>query len=176
MRKARTSARPCKNSERLRQYQSSAYPLATCSGSREFHLSSTSRTFRIAVSLVKGGARFRIGFDCAFIFGLLFYLVDTPRFAPVGVRWLSPHIYAATADTWSGVSWAPPIGGIGLRYCFGCDTPSVIVFVIPARLPSLHSQLLPARVGPRGVPSPLPPWQPVECLQLILRGGRGCIL
>src|SRR6266404_1425305 len=47
-------------------------------------------------------------------------------------RWLKPHTYAASADTWSGVSCAPPIGGMGLRYCFGCDTPSVIVFLIPA--------------------------------------------
>jgi hypothetical protein len=34
-------------------------------------------------------------------------------------RLLNPQIYAATADTWSGVSWAPPIGGIGERYSFG---------------------------------------------------------
>ena len=54
------------------------------------------------------------------------------QFRLAAARWLRLQTYAASADTWSGVSCAPPIGGIGLRYCFGCDTPSVIVFVIPA--------------------------------------------
>src|SRR6202041_1444900 len=74
------------------------------------------------------------------------------------------HTYAASALICSGVSCAPPIGGIGLRYSFGCDTPSVIVFVITAKLPSLHSHFLffPASGGPKGVPSPLSPWQPVQ--------------
>ena len=30
-------------------------------------------------------------------------------------RWLRLHTYAATAEAWSGVSCAPPIGGIALR-------------------------------------------------------------
>jgi len=47
-------------------------------------------------------------------------------------RWPRLHTYAASADTWSGVSCAPPIAGMGLRYFFGCDTPSLIVFLIPA--------------------------------------------
>ena len=29
--------------------------------------------------------------------------------------WLTLHTYAATAEAWSGVSCAPPMGGIGLR-------------------------------------------------------------
>jgi hypothetical protein len=44
--------------------------------------------------------------------------------------WLKLQTYAATADAWSGVSCAPPIGGIGLRYFFGCETPSTIVFLM----------------------------------------------
>ena len=35
------------------------------------------------------------------------------------------------------------------RYCFGNGTPSVIVFAIPAQLPSLHSHLLLVRSGPK---------------------------
>src|SRR6516225_1915036 len=66
------SARPCKNSERLRQKQSVVYPRATLSGSRVFQLSSTARIFRISVSFVKGGTRLTTGFDCAFIFASFF--------------------------------------------------------------------------------------------------------
>jgi hypothetical protein len=47
-------------------------------------------------------------------------------------QWLRAHTYAASADSWSGVSCAPPMGGIGLRYSFGCATPSLMVFKIPA--------------------------------------------
>jgi hypothetical protein len=36
-------------------------------------------------------------------------------------------MYAATADTWSGVICAPPMGGMAERYCFGCGTPAVKV-------------------------------------------------
>jgi hypothetical protein len=32
-------------------------------------------------------------------------------------RWLRAHTYAASADTWSGVSCVPSIGGMRLRYC-----------------------------------------------------------
>ena len=46
------------------------------------------------------------------------------------VRWLKPQMYAATADTCSAVSCAPPMGGMGERYCLGCGTPAVIVFAI----------------------------------------------
>jgi hypothetical protein len=45
--------------------------------------------------------------------------------------WFRLQTYAASAFTCSGVSCAPPSGGMGLRYSFGCDTPSVIVFAIP---------------------------------------------
>lgn len=76
--------------------------------------------------------------------------------------WLILHTYAASADAWSGVSCAPPIGGMGLRYCFGCDTPFTMVFLIPAKLPSLHSHFFPFRAGPKGVPSPLSPWHPTQ--------------
>src|ERR1700691_427395 len=54
------------------------------------------------------------------------------------------------------------MGGIGLRYCLGCGTPSGIAFKIPARLPSLHNHLPPARLGPRGEPIPFAPWDPAQ--------------
>ena len=56
-----------------------------------------------------------------------------PRIGGLGVYlWLKLQTYAASDDNWSAVSCAPPIAGIGLRYCFGCATPSAIVFLIPA--------------------------------------------
>ena len=42
--------------------------------------------------------------------------------------WPSPQTYAATAETCSSVSCAPPSGGMGARYCFGCGTPSLMIF------------------------------------------------
>src|SRR5579859_4022586 len=77
-------------------------------------------------------------------------------------RWLKLHTYAATAFTCSSVSCAPPFAGIGLRYSFGCATPSLIVFVIPAKLPSLHSHFFPSSGGPSGVPCPRSPWQAAQ--------------
>src|SRR5215472_8435472 len=50
------SARPVKNSSRLRQAESSEYAPATRSGSRVFHASSAAWTFCRAVSSVKGGS------------------------------------------------------------------------------------------------------------------------
>src|ERR1700722_3143355 len=61
------SCLPLINSDRLRQRLSTVYPRATCSGLREFQLFSAPRTFRIAVSLVKGGARFGMVFGRAFM-------------------------------------------------------------------------------------------------------------
>src|SRR3546814_14601154 len=49
------SSRPCRNSERLRQRLSVVYASATREGSRMFHASSASRTFRAAVSRGNGG-------------------------------------------------------------------------------------------------------------------------
>src|SRR5580658_3304142 len=77
-------------------------------------------------------------------------------------RWLKLHTYAATAFTCSSVNSAPPFAGIGLRYSFGCATPSLIVFVIPAKLPSLHNHFLPSSGGPSVDPCPLAPWQPMH--------------
>src|SRR5215469_9412472 len=50
------SARPAKNSSRLRQTESSEYAPATRSGSRVFQASSAAWTFCRAVSSVKGGS------------------------------------------------------------------------------------------------------------------------
>jgi hypothetical protein len=55
------------------------------------------------------------------------------------VRWLRFQTYAATAEACSLLSCAPPMGGIGPRNCFGCGTPLVTTFKIPAKLPSLHN-------------------------------------
>ena len=49
-------------------------------------------------------------------------------------------------------NWAPPIGGMGLRYFFGSATPLVIVWVIDDKLPSPQSQAPNVRSGPSGVP------------------------
>lgn len=49
------AARPAGNSARFRQRESTEYPEATFSGSREFHESSAIRTFWMAVSRVNGG-------------------------------------------------------------------------------------------------------------------------
>src|SRR5580658_7330359 len=76
--------------------------------------------------------------------------------------WLRPHTYAASADACVSESCAPPMGGIGLRYCLGCGTPSVITFKIPAKLPSLHSHFFFVRSGPNGDPVAFAPWQPVQ--------------
>src|SRR5215469_10873599 len=54
------------------------------------------------------------------------------------------------------------MGGIGLLNCFGFGTPSVIIFRISAKLPSVHKYFCFVRSGPRGVPVPLTPWQPVH--------------
>src|ERR1700688_148968 len=77
-------------------------------------------------------------------------------------RWLRPQTYAASADAWSAVNCDPPMAGIGLRYCFGCGTPSVITFKIPAKVPSLHNHLLLVRSGPSAEPVPFAPWQPAQ--------------
>src|SRR6266853_2528913 len=50
------AARPCRNSERLRQRLSVVYASATRAGSRVFHASSARRAFSAAVSAVKGGS------------------------------------------------------------------------------------------------------------------------
>ena len=47
-------------------------------------------------------------------------------------QWLNDQTYAANAESCSGVSCAPPMGGIGLRNILGCSTPSWILFWIPA--------------------------------------------
>src|SRR6476646_728295 len=54
------AARPCRNSERLRQRLSVVYASATRAGSRVFHASSAIRTFCAAVSAVKGGSGGRL--------------------------------------------------------------------------------------------------------------------
>ena len=77
-------------------------------------------------------------------------------------RWPSAHRYAATAATSDGESCAPPIGGITLLYSFGFATPTVIVRVIAAKLPSPHSQWPLVRSGPSGVPLAFEPWHPSQ--------------
>jgi hypothetical protein len=56
----------------------------------------------------------------------------------------------------------PPIGGIGLLYSFGSETPFSIVWVIAARLPSPHSHLPLVRSGPCAEPFAFDPWQPAQ--------------
>src|SRR5476651_150077 len=60
VRNASISARPPKNSDRLRHMLSGVYASATFAGSRPFHATSASRTFCAAVSAVNGGTGGRL--------------------------------------------------------------------------------------------------------------------
>src|SRR6202030_1396947 len=66
------------------------------------------------------------------------------------------------AETWEEDKSAPPIGGMGAPYSFGRGTPTVIVCVMAAKLPSPHSHLPLVRSGPRGEPLASVPWQPAH--------------
>src|SRR6202022_4058476 len=78
-----------KNSDRLRQRLDGLYPSETLSGSREFQASSTKRTFRIAVSGVKGGSGGRFS-------GLIVSMIDLLQLrAPFGSAVYSKEEFCA---------------------------------------------------------------------------------
>src|SRR5258708_7098796 len=80
------SARPVRNSERFRQRLSTVEPRETCSGLREFQLSSAARTFRIAVSLVNGGASVTMAFGCVLMMRSFLQLLLLPASAERPVK------------------------------------------------------------------------------------------
>jgi hypothetical protein len=61
------------------------------------------------------------------------------------------------------------MAGIGLRYCLGFSAPSVMDLVIPAQLPSLHSNLFFVKSGLRGVSVAFAPWQAVQVAPALAR-------